>query len=193
MQNNFLCFDFLSSQRFDYFNIVKINYYSLTLILIKYNYFSNLNYHFINMGIPCWFAEFRFCCTDLNRTTGWINVSADSEWESLRAVLNLCLSTDTGEDSKLFHRRKRSKVHSATTLFFRRVRATSMTQCRVENTRVHFFTFLPALVKISLFLTNILTFIFVTAMTCSQNKPIRNYWTTANSFGNFERISIMYN
>ena len=32
--------------------------------------------------------------------------------------------------------------------FFRRVRATSMTQCRVENTRVHFWTFSPVSVKI---------------------------------------------
>ena len=32
-------------------------------------------------------------------------------------------------------------------LFFRRVRATSMTQRRVENTRVHFWTFSPVSVK----------------------------------------------
>ena len=45
----------------------------------------------------------------------------------------------TGEDSKLVHRRKRPKVDTLfSTLFFRRVRATSMTQRRVENTRVHF-------------------------------------------------------
>ena len=31
--------------------------------------------------------------------------------------------------------------------FFRRVRATSMTQRRVENTRVHFWTFSPISVK----------------------------------------------
>ena len=52
------------------------------------------------------------------------------------------LLTDTGEDSKLVHRRKPSKVNAAPPryflLFFRRVRATSMTQRRVENTRVHF-------------------------------------------------------
>ena len=32
-------------------------------------------------------------------------------------------------------------------LFFRRVRATSMSQRRVENTRVHFWTFSPVTVK----------------------------------------------
>ena len=35
--------------------------------------------------------------------------------------------------------------------FFRRVRATSMTQRRVENTRVHFGTFLPISVRTSKF------------------------------------------
>ena len=53
--------------------------------------------------------------------------------------------TDTGEDSKLVHRRKRPKVDASIflLLFFRRVRATSMTQRRVENTRVHFWTYSP--------------------------------------------------
>ena len=52
--------------------------------------------------------------------------------------------TDTGEDSKFVHRRKRPKVDASIfLLFFRRVRATSMTQHRVENTRVHFWTFSP--------------------------------------------------
>ena len=50
---------------------------------------------------------------------------------------------DTGEDSKLVHRRKGPKVDATIFLFFRRVRATSMTQRRVENTRVHFWKFLP--------------------------------------------------
>ena len=50
--------------------------------------------------------------------------------------------TDTGEDSKLVHRRKRPKVDTLfSSLFFWRVRATSMTQRRFENTRVHFWTF----------------------------------------------------
>ena len=35
-------------------------------------------------------------------------------------------------------------------LFFRRVRATSMTQRRVENTRVRFWTFSPVSVKIEI-------------------------------------------
>ena len=56
--------------------------------------------------------------------------------------------TDTGEDSKLVHRRKRPKVDTLlSSLFFRRVRATSMTQRRVENNRVHFWTFSPVSVK----------------------------------------------
>ena len=60
-------------------------------------------------------------------------------------LLNL---TDTGEDSKLVHRRKRPKVDKLfSSLFFRRFRATSMTQCRVENTHVHFWTFSPVSVK----------------------------------------------
>ena len=58
--------------------------------------------------------------------------------------------TDIGEDSKLVHRRKRQKVDAGIFFsFFRRVRATSMTQCRVENTRVHFWTFSPVSVKLS--------------------------------------------
>ena len=58
------------------------------------------------------------------------------------------ISTDTGEDSKLVHRRKRPKVDTLfSSLFFRRVRATSMTQRRVENTPVHFWTFSPVSVN----------------------------------------------
>ena len=56
--------------------------------------------------------------------------------------------TDTGEDSKLVHRRKRPKVDALfSSLFFRSVQATSMTQRRVENTRVHFWTFSPVSVN----------------------------------------------
>ena len=52
--------------------------------------------------------------------------------------------TNTGEDSRLVHRRNGPKVDALfSSLFFRRVRATSMTQRRVENTRVHFWTFPP--------------------------------------------------
>ena len=57
--------------------------------------------------------------------------------------------TDTGEDSKLVHRLKRPKVDTLfSSLFFRRVRATSMTQNRVENTRVHFWTLAPVSVNV---------------------------------------------
>ena len=56
--------------------------------------------------------------------------------------------TDTGEDSQLVHRRKRPKVDTLfSSFFFQRVRATSMTQRRVENTRVHFWTFSPVSVN----------------------------------------------
>ena len=56
--------------------------------------------------------------------------------------------TDTGEDSKFVLRRKRPKVDTPfSSLFFWRVRGTSMTQRRVKNTRVHFWTFLPLSVK----------------------------------------------
>ena len=51
----------------------------------------------------------------------------------------LDILSDTGEDSKLVHRRICTKVDASIFLTFpRRVRATSMTQRRVENTRVHF-------------------------------------------------------
>ena len=58
----------------------------------------------------------------------------------LRALKMLVTNlSDTGEDSKLVRRRNRPKVDTLfSSLFFRPVRATSMTQCRVENTRVHF-------------------------------------------------------
>ena len=60
--------------------------------------------------------------------------------------------TDTGGDTKLVHRRKRPKVDTLfSSLFYRRFRATSMTQRRVENTRVHFWTFSPVSVKTLLF------------------------------------------
>ena len=53
---------------------------------------------------------------------------------------------ETGPQAK-----KSKSERSATTLFsslfFRRVRATRMTQCRVENTRVHLWTFSPVSVK----------------------------------------------
>ena len=56
--------------------------------------------------------------------------------------------TDTGEDQKLVHRRKLSKMDtSISSSFFRRVRATSMTQRRVENTCVHFWMFSPVSVN----------------------------------------------
>ena len=56
--------------------------------------------------------------------------------------------TDTGYDSKFVHRRKRPIVDTLfSSFFFRRVRATSMTQRRVENTRVPFWTFSPVSVK----------------------------------------------
>ena len=56
--------------------------------------------------------------------------------------------TDTGEDSLFFNRRKRPKVDTLfSSFFFRRVRATSMTQRRVEKTRVHFLTFSPVSIK----------------------------------------------
>ena len=56
-------------------------------------------------------------------------------------VKEIPVLTDTDEDSKLVHRRKRPKVDTLFSSFFRRVRARSMTQRRVENTRVHFWTF----------------------------------------------------
>ena len=74
--------------------------------------------------------------------------------QSLIALAAICIQidpnflTDTGEDSKLVHRLKRPKVDALFSfIFFRRVRAMSMTQRRVENTRVHFWTFSPVSVK----------------------------------------------
>ena len=70
----------------------------------------------------------------VDSTAVWIHEFIPTAWEL----------TDTGDDSKLVHRRKRPKVDTLfSSLFFWRVRATSMTQRRVENTRVHFWTFLP--------------------------------------------------
>ena len=60
--------------------------------------------------------------------------------------------TDKGEDSRLVHRRKRSEVDASIfVFFFRRVRATSMTQRRVEKTRVHFWMLSPVSVNIQEF------------------------------------------
>ena len=64
--------------------------------------------------------------------------------------------TDTGDDSKVVHQRERPKVDTLfSSLFFRHVRATSMTQRRVENTRVHFLTFSPVSVKQLAFVNSI--------------------------------------
>ena len=57
----------------------------------------------------------------------------------IRANKKTRVLTDTGEDSKL--------VHSFLLFFFRRVRATIMTQRRVGNTRVHFWTSSPVSVQ----------------------------------------------
>ena len=71
-------------------------------------------------------------------------------FEALYLVIRpkLVYLTYTGEDSKLVHRRKRPKVDTLFfSLFFRRVRATSMTQRRVENSGVHFWTLSPVSAK----------------------------------------------
>ena len=79
----------------------------------------------------------------------WWTNRRNSTYHTIKALQKLKKTlTDTGEDSKLVHRRKRPKVDTLFySLFFRRVRATSMTQRRVENTRVLFWTFSPVSVK----------------------------------------------
>ena len=79
--------------------------------------------------------------------TNLLRLSTKLQVKLLERIPTLLL-TDTGEDSKLVPRRKRPKVDARILFsFFRRVRATSMTQRRVENTRVHFWTFSPVSVK----------------------------------------------
>ena len=60
--------------------------------------------------------------------------------------------TDTGEDLKVVHRRKRPKVDTLFLFFPARpsdeYESYCMTQRRVENTRVHFWTFSPVSVKL---------------------------------------------
>ena len=85
----------------------------------------------------------------------WKSMFSPINWKARvdrpKALEIFNLLTDTGENSKHVLRRKRSKVNAAPPryflLFFRRVRATSMTQRRVENTRVHFWTFSRVSVK----------------------------------------------
>ena len=57
--------------------------------------------------------------------------------------------TDASEDLKLVHRRISTKVDASIFFFFRRVRATSVTQRRVENSRVHFGADSPVSVKLN--------------------------------------------
>ena len=73
------------------------------------------------------------------------------------------LLTDTGEHSKLVHRRKRSKVNAAPPryylLFFPtrpsdEYESFCMIQRRVKNTRVHFWTFSPVSVKTGISVQN---------------------------------------
>ena len=81
-----------------------------------------------------------------------IKVTNSKEFFLNSVSKNIFKLTDTGEDSKLVYMRKRSKVIAAPSryflLFFRRVRATTMSQRRVENNRVHFSTFSPVSVKL---------------------------------------------
>ena len=55
-----------------------------------------------------------------------------------------------------YRRAKTSKSGREYFLLFRRVRATSMTQRGVENTRVHFWTFSPISVKYQIFIGEVL-------------------------------------
>ena len=84
--------------------------------------------------------------------TGKIYASKTGEKLKIKVRLNRYR-----EDSKLVPTRKRPKVDASIfLLFFRRVRATNMSQRRVENTRVHFWTFSPVSVNISIFLESAL-------------------------------------
>ena len=68
----------------------------------------------------------------------WTN---KQHWRTLnryRRGLEICPQAKTSKSGHIFF------------FFFRRVRATSMTQHRVENTRVHFKTFSPVSVKVFL-------------------------------------------
>ena len=55
--------------------------------------------------------------------------------------------TDTGEESKMCTGEFVQKWTQWNHAIYQRVRATSMTQRRVENNRVNFWTFLPVSVK----------------------------------------------
>ena len=67
-----------------------------------------------------------------------------NNWKPLRSVGTFLCTTHINR-----YRRKRQKVDTLFSSFFQRVRATSLTQRRVENTRVHFWTFSPVSVNIS--------------------------------------------
>ena len=83
-------------------------------------------------------------------------------WHGKIVENSKCRLTDTGEDSKLVYRRKSPKVDTLFSSSFRRVRATSMTQRRVGNTRVHFWTFSPVSVKTDRLLQNDCSKVFKT-------------------------------
>ena len=70
-------------------------------------------------------------------------------WQSALYWFSDFLLTDTSEDSILVQRRLCTEVNASIffSFFFRRLRATSMTQRRVEDTCVHFWTFLPVSVN----------------------------------------------
>ena len=79
--------------------------------------------------------------------------------------------TDTGDDSKVVHQRERPKVDTLFSSLF-----SDTSEHRVENTRVHFWTFSPVLVN---------------RYTTNEKKSLHNWRGALASFRSAQHLSAM--
>ena len=116
--------------------------------MLNFDFKNNWLLLFEGSNLYTWFQKFdgvKFFCSFLNN-----NYHGSDKRSLIVIIFRGLILTDRREESKLVHRRKRSKMDASIFFFFfRRVRATSMTQRRVENTRVHFGVNSPVSVKVS--------------------------------------------
>ena len=99
------------------------------------------------MAIPCISAgKISNCGQFLNISTNWsvTDLTTNSETSFERSwLVDKGMVNRYRRELETCPQAKTSKSGRYSLLFFRRVRATSMTQRRVDNNRVHFWTFSP--------------------------------------------------
>ena len=116
-----------------YFSVTSVRDFRSSDIFVVQSFVEDLNW---NLGVLFWavfsFSEVLVEDCSLHYLRVRVGTEVRFSVPSRARLLNhliLKTLTDTGEDSKLVHRRKRPNVDTLfSSLFFRRVRATSMTQ-----------------------------------------------------------------